>query len=313
MLQKIGQKTARYTETAQSLVGAGSMKELLQNKALLEQILAGTISAILVALLIYLLRKYFLNKVRIRRIRSRTSCFAEQTLDLYAQIFPNAEGTDYTREDMYDIMDEHFGDNKHVHVENIILISECNGTVLGFIFAHYYRSYKKCIISYYATTPENAHAAAKAASPVLLLKKLRQILVARRCTHLFFDLRGNHTFTDEHSRGHKGRAKAFAQRARQLGLQSLMCQFDYISPKLSLDPDYKESRCTLHFIPLTNGKLTHVSKSDMIRHLEFVYQCCYGDMYDMTHPQFKAYQVHLKSLVNRYRESLPELVRVSEA
>lgn len=288
------------------------MNELLQNKELLEQIVAGTASAILVTLLAYLLRKFYFNKVRIRRVRSRTNRFAEQTLDLYARIFPNTDGTDYTREDMYDIMDENFGANKHVHAENIILVAEYNDTVIGFIFAHYYKSHKKCIISYYATTPDNTYSAAKAATPVMLLKKLRRILLSRRCTHLFFDLQGNHTFTDEWSRKHRGRAKAFSQRAKQLGLRSLMCQFDYISPKLSLDPDYKESRCTLHFIPMKHGALKHVPKVEMIRHLEFVYQCCYGDIYDMDHPHFRPYQAHLASLVNRYRKLLPDPVPVSE-
>lgn len=288
------------------------MHEFLQDKPLLAQILAGSCSAILVAVLIYVTRRYILNRVRVRRITSRDSYLAEQTLDLYARIFPNEDGTDYTREDMLEIMDEQFVGDKHVHSENIILVAEQGGTVLGFIFAHYYRSYRKCIISYYATTPDDSHAAARAISSSRLLNRLRRILRARHCSHLFFDLQGDHAFSDEHARRHRSRAKAFAQRARQHGLTSLMCKFDYISPKLSLDADYKESRCSLHFIPLNGEPATAVPKDEMIRHLEFVYYCCYGDIYDMTDPRFRAYHSHLESLVKRYRKVLPDQVPVSE-
>lgn len=249
--------------------------------------------------------------VRIVRVKSPTDMPVEGIKDLYEELFPEEDGTNYTREEISEIMNPFFIDPRHVKSENIVLAALWKSNLVGFIFCHFYPVPKKAIVSYYGLTPDRSQLKARTEAPIKLLKKLKKILTKKKCDYLFFDLQGtDNSISKEEARKRKSRCQAFNSRAKEFGLQSGMFQIEYQSPKVSLSEGIHEYPFSLHCIPLHGEKLSSVNKIQMLEFLEFVYLYCYGDFYHVDEPEFKAHQDHLHAFVDHYRKTLPDNIPV---
>jgi hypothetical protein len=93
-------------------------------------------------------------------------------------------------------------------------------------------------------------------------------------------------------------------------LNSYRIENEIIRPKLNLE-DLTEGSIKLHIIPLLdkiNGKT--ISKSKLLKILDFLFFCCYGDYYSKTDERHVKYQKYLKEKYANYVDVLPEKIKI---
>lgn len=259
---------------------------------------------------------FLVDKISIKRITSSGDNLIPSLMELYAGLFPEEDGTNYSVDEFYQIADVKYEEPRHVDVENIILVALNRGEVVGFIFCHLYPKRRKAIISYFGIDktvllarkigPSRQFGAAR-----LLLIRLQGILIQSKCCdYLFFDLEGDdtkHSPDVRHER--KARRVLFRNTAKALGYKAQEFQFAYHCPKVALTEFTRESPFSLFCIGITGPIPDIVSKKQMMEFLEFVYIDGYGDFYSITDPRFEAHNAYLKRSIEDYEELLPERIR----
>ncbi|WP_157817586.1 hypothetical protein [Candidatus Thiodictyon syntrophicum] len=275
------------------------------------ELLIGMFVTVVGGIALYYWQNRIVERISVKRIKSSTHEYAEGLLDLYRIIFPDEEGVNNSLEEIIDVLNAKFEATHHVEVENITLAAVLRSEVVGFIFCHLYPQRRKAIISYFAIKKEIPAARLKAARQ--LLARLKDILVkGRLCDVLFYDLQGFDATTPRADRSERrARRVLFKQSASSFGLKAREFQFEYQCPKVSMSESAHEYPFVLFCIGINCQIPDCVPKQLMLDYLRFIYLDCYGDIYPVSDPRFQEHQAHLKTIVDRYEGTLPDIVQAT--
>ncbi len=265
----------------------------------------GAVPATIVAA--YIWERQIRDRVYVRRIVSPDDEDAGELIKLYSKLFPD-ETTNYSGDHVVEILQKCMEpDNlRHVKAEDIVLVARYKKEVVGFLFCHYYPARRKAIISYYGIDEQFVEARKSAAG--CLLKKLKSLLAARsrRCEYLFFDVeRPDLRCEPKMNRERKCRILLFKQSAWHLHEKAYEIQFDYQSPRITLDEKTHKTSLVLMFVPLKVTTISSLEREELTKFLEFVLLDCYGDIYRIDDPRFQKYHDHLNQLLAKYKRELP--------
>lgn len=285
------------------------------------EIITGVAGAVLAS---YLWETKLRDHIAVSRITSSDDAAIEGFIDLYSRLFED-DGTNYSAGELLELIgtDPKYTIDRHVKAENIFLVAKFKNEVVGFIICHFYIERKKAIISYLGIN-ENVPEAKRTAAPALE-NKLKSILLKHKdvCDFLFFDLQGlDPSLSHSEKSKRKGRPVLFRQTAKRLGLQSYLFHFDYMCPKVTMAQESREYPFTLMCIPIhgklppkppkhTLKQLVMVPKQTVMEFLNFIYLDCYGDIYPVDDPQFKAHHDYLERKLKQYEEKLPDEIPTS--
>ena len=272
--------------------------------------IVGSIASAVGASVIMLLIGRMRGPVRIKRITHATDPLVSQTLELYQSLFPEDDGTNYSAEELIDCMDARPIASHHVEVSNIILVATFKGTVVGFLFAHFYPARRKAIISYFAVDKNVKEARIDGVAAKRLTIALTQMLrKSGTCDALFYDVERVGPSTPAEERKRKmGRAGLFRAQAKALRLDAREFKFEYLCPKVSMSAFAHEQPFALFCIGLPAPLPRELPKETILEYLRFVYLDCYGDIYPKDDPRFAAHQDHLRKMITHYEETLPSTV-----
>lgn len=252
---------------------------------------------------------FITQRIVVKRIEGGGDANVPALIELYGEMFPEEDGTNYSMEEFIQIMDKTFEETRHVKVENIVLVALIKKEVVGFIFSHFYPTERKAIISYFGIKKENDVARQLRASQHLL-KRLRHILSdEKKCDALFFDLEGYDSQTPAQERHRrKGRKVLFRNSAKALGYKAREFQFSYHCPKVALTADAREAPFSLFCIGIDKEIPKQIDKNTMIEYLKFIYLFCYGDFYAISDPRFEEHLKYLRKSVDEYQKILPDSI-----
>jgi hypothetical protein len=254
----------------------------------------------------------------VKRITSSGDKSVPDLLNLYAKLFPEEEGTNYSVDEFHQIMDVEFEEKRHVEVENIVLAATHKKEVVGFLFCHLYPKKRKALISYFGIKKEVL--AARRVGPNRELGAARKLLVRlhdillkdKNCDFLFFDLEGfNPDSPPEIKIERRARRVLFRNSATALGYKAQEFQFDYHCPKVALTEGTRESPFSLFCIGITQPIPHEVDKTTMMDFLRFIYIDGYGDFYAVSDPRFKEHHRYLEASLAEYEAILPEVIRAT--
>ena len=205
--------------------------------------------------------------------------------------------------------DPKFTVGRHIKVENIILVAKLKKEVIGFVICHFYIERRKAIISYLGI---NSHIKeAKRLASRKLLNKLKTILLKYEdvCDFLFFDMQGADSSLPQAEKSkRRARPILFRQIAKRLGVHAYLLQFNYMCPKVSMTDRAREYPFTLMCIPVHGQLAPKIPKQTVMEFLIFIYLDCYGGIYSVNDPQYKAHHDYLKEKLKQYDETLPDEV-----
>lgn len=221
------------------------------------------------------------------------------------------DGTNYQLGELLEFMTPS-PEDRGFELENIVLTASFRSEVIGFVLCHYYPAQRKAIISYLAIDSQ-CREARKNAAPRLLERLLNMLKDRRhRGEFLFFDVQGVDPNDPQLSRGERQTRNArpilFRRSARQLGYRADTFEFDYLCPKVTMDPEMREYSFTLMCVPIEKDLPNPIPKEMLLEFLRFVYKTCYGDVYPLGHPEHEAHLLYLEGMVVRYAERLPESI-----
>lgn len=251
------------------------------------------------------------DRVSIRRIVKRDDEYIESLLELYQELFED-DGTNYSPAEVLEILDGSATKDRHVRAENIVLAAVFQRNVVGLLFCHFYPERRKAIISYYGVSSAAPEARRSAAGR--LMTRLKSILVAsdHPCDYLFFDLQGvDGSMPKAEARKRKARPILFKQSARRFGLEAYLLEFPYVSPKVSMSDESRESPATLMCVPLLGRLPRPVPRDLVLEFLSFIHLDCYGDLYSIHDPRFPKHREHLNQRLQHYQETLPQTVQAA--
>jgi hypothetical protein len=273
------------------------------------EIIGSVISAVGAGLILHFIARVR-GPVRVRRIRTAGDPLVVPTLELYRMLFPVDDGTNYSAEECVEFMDEHFTDERHVAVKNIILVAVFKGRVVGFVFAHFYPEKRKAIVSYFAVDKSFKEARIDGIAAKRLTGALKTALIKEgTCDALFYDVEFISPSASVKDRRRKmGRAGVFRAHAKALDLQPREFQFQYLCPRVSLSEFAHEQPFILFCVGIAKPIPKELTKAEMIEYLRFVYLDCYGDMYAREDPRFVAHQDYLRTMLAQYEQTLPEKI-----
>lgn len=256
---------------------------------------------------LYQLQKWTDNRISIKRITSSTDKYVQGLTSLYDYHFSEDDGTNYTIEEIVEMMNAKFDERRIVEVENITLVAVLKKEVVGFIFCHLYPKARKAIVSYFAVkegVDYHEHAAHK------LLAKLKTILIeGHNCDQLFFEIQGFDERTPKpEQRKRRSLRLLFSKEAQTFGLSVREFDFPYQCPKISMAEDTHESPFSLFSVGLRKPIPAKIPKHQMLEFLEFIYLECYGDLYPLNDKMFYKHHEHLQQLVEHYEKTLPDII-----
>ncbi len=279
------------------------------------EILSGIFIAIGGGIGLYVWQRRIVERISVKRIKSSTEKHVDGLLRLYERHFPEEEGTNYTIEEINEFMDSKPEVERHVLVENIVLVAVLKGEVVGFMICHLYPQleWRKAIVTYFAIDDDNVEARVKFAAD-RLVEKLKIILIkGKKCDLLFYELQvPEERHAADERRKRLGRRLLFRRKAKALGLKALEFQFPYQCAKVSLSHDAHESPFSLFGIGIRESIPANVPKSKLLEYLKFIYTVCYGDLYPKDDPRFAEHQKHLLGMLDHYEKTLPEMVQATE-
>ncbi len=266
----------------------------------------GIIAVVTAIVAAFLWERLLRDRLTVRQIEREDDADIEGLLDLYQDLFPN-DGTNYSPEEVLELVvgAPAFTDVRHVLAENLVLVAKVHGNVVGFTFCHFYPSALKAIISYYGIDSTNT--VAKARGSDAMLRKLARLLKRRQCGYLLFDVqRVDPREPKSDTRRRRGRPAVFKKTAKRLGLGAHQFEFEYLCPKVSVEPDAQEQPCTLMCVPLlASFPPGALPRSQLVDFLRFVLLDCYGDLYPVSDPRHQTYQEYLRQRLQDYEKMLP--------
>lgn len=252
------------------------------------------------------------DRLRVVLLRDPKSAETLQLCELYKTIFPGIE-VNYDVEQVVAMIDprNQFSRQKHVRSEDLVLIAKYHREVVGFIFCHYYPDRRKAIVSYFGIDKTSREARAFAAAA--LVERLKGLLSAkeRHCDFLFFDVERPEAVRRKEERSRRlARIKVLKQDVDHVGLQAYCLDFRYQRPKIVLSDNAKEIPLTLMVVPIHGVLAGTLPKEVVMEFLRFIYLDCYGDIYNMTSPEFAEYHKHLAARLVDLERDLPKVVGV---
>jgi hypothetical protein len=273
-------------------------------------IVAGIPVAVIAA---YIWEKTIRDRVYVRRVTMPDDDDLEELIELYTKLFPD-EKTNYSGDFIIEMLDKDSepANVRHIQAEDIVLVARFKHEVVGFLFCHFYPARRKAIVSYYGIDGQFLEARKSAAGH--LLRKLKAILTSksRQCEYLFFDVeRPNSKLETKENRKRKCRILLFKQSARHLHEKAYEIQFDYHSPRITLDEKTHKASLVLMFIPLKGTVISSLEREEVGKFLEFVLLDCYGDIYRTDDPRFQQYHDHLNQLLKKYQKDMPARILVT--
>jgi hypothetical protein len=273
-------------------------------------ILVGVLTGFISALLWYVWQAKVAERIKVRRLTRLKDEEVGGVLELYSTLFPEEDGANYSMAEVSSFIGAPTEQGHHIRVENIVLAATFKRAVVGFLFAHYYPSHRKAIISYLGIDKQVLEAR-QAASPCLL-RKMRDILRKLRCEYVFYDLLGiDSTLQQEVRKERRGLPILFRQAATTLGTQAHEFQFPYTSPRVSLGESTREFPSILACVSLQRPLPAALPKATVLDFLRFIYLDCYGDLYPTDDPRFEEHQAYLRRLLDQYEATLPSHVKVA--
>lgn len=274
---------------------------------IVETLVAASVAIVGTIAAAYLWEVQIRDRVRIRQIRSADDHRVAGFLELYSNLFPE-DGTNYSCEELLEFTQAEFHD-RHVAVENIILVAIYRRSVIGFTTCHFYPERKKAIISYLGVNKEVLEARAGAATQMLV--RLKKLLLKKRrsCEYIFFDMQGvEGDVSQEETAKRRARPVLFRQSVKSLKMRPVTFDFPYRCPRVSLAPGTKEYPFSLMCVSLGDDLPKPAPRELVITFLEFLYLDCYGDVYPVSDPRFSEHHDYLKTVIEDYKNSLPEQV-----
>jgi len=239
--------------------------------------------------------KYKKNEVVIKRIKSTANKYVDGILALYKYYFPDTEKTNYSEDEARTMMNVKYRRRRISEVENITLAAILKDEVIGFVFCHFYPESRKAIISYIAVSDSRNKTSHK------LVSKLKKILIkSGLCDELFFETEG--------SDANKGLIRWFSERAKSIGFNVRLFNFQYQCPMVSMSHDSKESHFFLFCIGIKTEIPELITKSKMLEILKFIYFDCYGDLYDVKDKLFLEHYTHLQKMFENAEKTLPDVI-----
>lgn len=235
------------------------------------------------------------NDVLIKRIRSLSDKYVDDVIALYKFNFPDVDGTNYSEDEMYEMMNVKYEGRRISDAENITLAAVLKGEVIGFVFCHFYPESRKAIISYIAVKDSRNKTSHKL---VLRLKKI--LLKSNQCDELFFETEG----TD----ANKALIRWFSEKAKSVGFNVRLFNFQYQCPLISVTHAAKEAIFFLFGIGIKTEIPKLVTKSKMLDILKFIYFDCYGDLYDVKDKLFLEHYKHLQKMLEYAENTLPDVI-----
>ncbi|HMT08641.1 MAG TPA: hypothetical protein PKA82_11605 [Pyrinomonadaceae bacterium] len=248
------------------------------------------------------------DHVSIRRIVNSRHDDAAGLVKLYLQHFKKK--SDYTEEDMWEYLHQQEVpiENRPIRVEDFFLVAKYHGEVIGFLICAFYPDRRKAIIPYYAIDSSVTSLAQTNASRKLR-KAIRKLLIKRSCRYLFFDVERPFTnLPKEELNIRKKRIRRFRMDAETAGLHAYAINFDYKTPKITIDPGAASTKLTLMVVPITDKLSSPISRQDLMGFLRFIYLDCYGDIYELSDPRHTKYHAHLSQQLVAQEKLLPETV-----
>ena len=248
--------------------------------------------------------------VRVKRITSASDPLVSQTLELYQNLFPEDDGTNYSVDECVEFMDECPVAEHHISATNIVLVATFKGSVVGFIFAHLYVERRKAIISYFAIDKSVKEARIDGIAAKKLMTALKTALLKRNnCDVMFYDVeRISPSSTVEDRKRKLGRAGLFRVHAKAMGLEAREFQFQYQCPRVSMSEFTHEQPFALFCVGVSAPLPREVTKQTMMDYLRFIYLDCYGDIYPKDDLRFASHQEHLQKMIKHYEQTLPDKV-----
>jgi hypothetical protein len=272
-----------------------------------------TIGGGLVVLFLWYMWEKFRDRMKVKLVVRKNQKQVPGMLELYSRLFPE-DGTNYSSEEILNFLADENGikQSTHVQVEDLFLVATARNDVTGLLFCHYYPEINYAIVTYFGID-KNLPQARKCGAE-RLLKQLMKILKKRKhpCELLVFELqKPNKNLGEAQNLERKARVGLFRQRAAMFGLRAYHVLIEYQRPKLSLDPKLTEENLVLMCVPLGAHKSANtLPKAGVIKLLEFIHHYCYADFYSPSDPSFEIFQNYLKSRMDLYRRTLPDLVPV---
>ena len=288
---------------------------------MLESIIAGIATLLLAPLAVWIVQHHFQERQKrleakksdeivVSRITERSHEDCTGVVNLYTKIFAD-DGTNYSPEELLEFLTKPVFTDRHLpSIENIVLVAKHHETVVGFMFCHFYPARRKAIVSYYAIDRRDEKARMSAARGMAI--RLHQLLSepSRPCDLLFFDTQNPDAQLNRiENRERRARPALFKLTADSLGLHAYKFHFDYVCPRVSLDPDAREYPFTLLCVPMPGFTLpVPVPRDTLIEYLRFIYEDCYGDVYPVSDPRFTEHHTYLDTLSHRYQTTLPDFI-----
>lgn len=288
---------------------------------MLESIIAGIATLIIAPLAVWIVQRKFQehqehlqakksDEIVVSRITERSHEDCTGVVDLYTKIFDD-DGTNYNPEELLEFLTKPVFKDRHLpDIENIVLVAKHRDTVVGFMFCHFYPSRRNAIVSYYAIDRRDEKARLSAAKGMAV--RLYDLLSepSRPCDLLFFDTQNPDSRLNRvENRERRARPALFKLTAESLGLHAYKFHFDYVYPRVSLDPEAREYPFTLLCVPMPGFTLpVPVPRETLLEYLRFIYEDCYGDVYPVSDPRFREHHTYLNTLSERYAATLPDFI-----
>jgi hypothetical protein len=271
------------------------------------KIIAGVVGAFLA---FYIWKTKSRDRIYVSRITSPRDSAIEGAIELYSSLFVD-DGTNYSVEELLELLgdDPKFTIGRHIEAENIILVAKLRKEVIGFLICHFYVERRKAIISYLGINSQIIEA--KRSASKVLFNKLKTVLLKHEdeCDFIFFDLQGvDSSLPQSEKLKRKARPILFKRIAKRLGVRAYLLQFNYICPKVSMSDKAREYPFTLMCIPVHGQLAPKIPKKTVMEFLIFIYLDCYGGIYSVSDPKFKAYNDYLKEKLKQYEETLPDAI-----
>lgn len=263
--------------------------------------IAGTVVAA------YLWERQIRDRVWVSQVRSANDEQVSGLINLYTNLFPD-DGTNYSCEELLEFTTNLPGD-RHLAVENIVLVASYHNDVVGFLICHFYPQRKKAIVSYFGINKDVLEARRQAANSMLARLKKLLLNSEHTCDFVFFDMQGVDGELPLNERTERrARPVKFRQSAKAFGMKAVIFEFDYRCPRVTLSPGTKEYPFTLMCVPIRSTLPKLVPRDTIMSFLHFIYLDCYGDVYAADDPRFKEHHDYLEAKLHEYETILPDFI-----
>jgi len=270
------------------------------------------VAGVLIPTAIYAWDKWASGRVVVRQLQSQRDEALTPLLELYTELFPD-DGTNYSADEMAGLLPDESGDEiqRHVVVNQFVLVAKRHRAVIGFAFCHYYPRSRGAVISYFGIdrTVREARAGATQALLTSLVRKLKA--AEPPCEFVVFELqKPGDGLAEAENAERRARPVLFKRRAKDFGLGAFELPISYCRPKLSLESPAEGEPLALMCAIFGTQRLRAVTRIEAERILRCLHLDGYGDFYDVADPRHEQYLAYLSTRVDSLMKVMPEAIAV---